>query len=294
MCEYLLDFVFYFSGKKKAKLGKGKRKSTGAKENVGAAPTVPKEDALGKKKKNAKSLEIIEAFKVRKKRLMADYESLRKERAEISWQPLDQQVKWIQDSFKSFLPSLKKAGFDELNDLSLHENHVAVLPRFESSKKLENLLEEIDSEWKTKTCSLIGRAPGQPSVLVLSFSAIGSIAMIKEFPVSNGVCKVGKLFAKHFKLEEHLKMLRKDSMCIAAGTPNRCLKLVEAGSLHLDKLRWIILDVSLDMKGRTLLDQPEVGLDWWKLFCRMKEIFQNEKESSARIILYARKEDEIN
>ena len=39
-------------------------------------------------------------------------------------------------------------------------------------------------------------------------------------------------------------------MCIAAGTPNRLCKLADGGTLQLERLRHVVLDVQLDVKQR--------------------------------------------
>lgn len=61
---------------------------------------------------------------------------------------------------------------------------------------------------------------------------------------------MAKLFAKHFKIEEQIKDLQSRSVNIAAGTPHRVGKLVAVGSLRLDRLKLVILDVALDAKQR--------------------------------------------
>jgi len=71
--------------------------------------------------------------------------------------------------------------------------------------------------------------------------------------------EVAKLFAKHFKLEEHVTYLKRTKVGVAVGTPGRIGKLLcETDALTLSALTHIILDVTFrDAKKRTLLDIPE-------------------------------------
>ncbi|PRW59924.1 DEAD-box helicase family [Chlorella sorokiniana] len=110
------------------------------------------------------------------------------------------------------------------------------------------------------------RPPGSPTLLLVSPSAIGAVNLIKLCPQFNKACKVGKLFAKHFKVAEQEEMLRTQVMCLAAGTPNRLCKLADGGALKLDRLKHVVLDVNLDAKQRDILAIPETRADWWQLF----------------------------
>lgn len=64
---------------------------------------------------------------------------------------------------------------------------------------------------------------------------------------------MAKLFAKHFKIEEQSKDLQSRCVNIATGTPHRLSKLVECGSLRLDRLKLLVLDAALDAKQRQAL-----------------------------------------
>ena len=70
-------------------------------------------------------------------------------------------------------------------------------------------------------------------------------------------CKVGKLFAKHFKVEEQQADLAKRRLAVAVGTPNRLTKLADLGALRLDRLRLIAVDVHLDAKQRCKRCRPD-------------------------------------
>lgn len=65
--------------------------------------------------------------------------------------------------------------------------------------------------------------------------------------------KVGKLFAKHFKVGEQQEALSKAPLAIAVGTPNRLGKLADLGALRLDRVKYLLVDVALDAKQRCAL-----------------------------------------
>jgi superfamily II DNA/RNA helicase len=67
------------------------------------------------------------------------------------------------------------------------------------------------------------------------------------------VCKVAKLFAKHFKVPEQQRLLESTVVGIASGTPNRLNRLADLDALKLDRLRLLLLDVHLDAKQRRAL-----------------------------------------
>ena len=50
-------------------------------------------------------------------------------------------------------------------------------------------------------------------------------------------CKIAKLFAKHFKVQDQIDLLSKQYFPVAVGTPNRLAKLVELGALSLSRVK---------------------------------------------------------
>ncbi len=53
---------------------------------------------------------------------------------------------------------------------------------------------------------------------------------------------VAKLFAKHFKVDEQVEVLKAFTP-IGCGTPNRLAKLADIGALNLDHLKLLIIDM---------------------------------------------------
>ncbi|XP_033741402.1 uncharacterized protein C3orf26 homolog [Pecten maximus] len=102
--------------------------------------------------------------------------------------------------------------------------------------------------------------PGSPLVLLVSASAIRSVQLNREIlDFKSSECRIAKLFAKHFKLEEQQKFLAKKVCHIGLGTPNRLHTLVKSGSLHLDNVAAVVLDWNWrDVKSKRMVDIPEI------------------------------------
>ena len=72
--------------------------------------------------------------------------------------------------------------------------------------------------------------------------------------------KIAKLYAKHFKVHEQVKMLQ-EKIVIGVGTPNRLNKLIEVGALSLAETEILVIDSHKDSKNFTILTLPEVKND---------------------------------
>ncbi|ELU43841.1 hypothetical protein AG1IA_02130 [Rhizoctonia solani AG-1 IA] len=72
-----------------------------------------------------------------------------------------------------------------------------------------------------------------------------------------------QLFAKHFKLKDHVAHLAKTRVGVAVGTPARISQLLaEPDALSVKALSHIVLDLTfIDTKQRSLLDIPETRVD---------------------------------
>jgi len=106
---------------------------------------------------------------------------------------------------------------------------------------------------------------GCPVLLILCASAIRATQIIKSMSAKLIKCKIAKLFAKHFKVEQQMEMLSKDYFPIALGTPNRVCKLIELGALSLRRAALVLIDVTPDTKKFTLLTLHEVRNDFYQL-----------------------------
>lgn len=113
-------------------------------------------------------------------------------------------------------------------------------------------------------------APGSPYVLIVC-SAASRAADVINLISKDMKCKVGKLFAKHFKIQDQVIALRQH-FPIVVGTPNRLYKLIEMGALILNDLKLLLIDLELDLKSFSVLNLPGVSEDFYQLLtCSMME-----------------------
>ncbi|XP_069010288.1 protein CMSS1 [Embiotoca jacksoni] len=116
---------------------------------------------------------------------------------------------------------------------------------------------KIQKQHKEKSCV---------ALLIVCSSALRTIELIKQLTTFKGEAKVMKLFAKHIKVEEQVKLLQKGVTHVGVGTPGRISALIEKEGLNLEGLRYLVLDWNWrDQKLRRMVDIPEVKLDFMKL-----------------------------
>lgn len=103
-------------------------------------------------------------------------------------------------------------------------------------------------------------------MLIVCASAVAANEAVKALPALHARQRCGKLFAKHFKQQEQEAWLHTHAVSVASGTPHRLAALAGVGALSTARLQWVVVDVGLDVKRRTLLDQPETARDFWGLY----------------------------
>ncbi|OLL23364.1 Protein CMSS1 [Neolecta irregularis DAH-3] len=110
---------------------------------------------------------------------------------------------------------------------------------------------------------------GRPHTIVVSAAAIRVAELTREMRKMNA--HVLKLFARHIKVEQQIRMLKSQPVAIAVGTPGRLMALVEQDALLLDGIENVVVDTShLDAKRRSIFDIPECGKDLLDLLYKMK------------------------
>lgn len=102
---------------------------------------------------------------------------------------------------------------------------------------------------------------GAPFAVIVCSSARRAAAVINSIS-PEAKCKVGKLFAKHFKVQDQVVALRQN-FPIVVGTPNRLSKLIEIGALSLSQTRVVLVDMAEDAKGYHVLNLPGVSVDMY-------------------------------
>jgi hypothetical protein len=150
---------------------------------------------------------------------------------------------------------------------------------------------------------------GAPTALVITSAALRAADIARVLRDMKGTKggDVAKLFAKHFKLEEHAEYLRRTLVGAGVGTPGRLGRLLsETGMLFyapsllvfvltkarpdaisLKALTHIILDVTFrDIKNRTLLDIPETRDPLYKLVLANDGIRSAIASGKIKVVLF--------
>ncbi|XP_058885858.1 protein CMSS1 isoform X3 [Acipenser ruthenus] len=155
-----------------------------------------------------------------------------------------------------------KRSVIEMEELKLPDS--CFLPSNDLTHSLSSFLKEICPKW-AKLCK---NHTEQKSVvmLIVCSSAHRVLDLIKQLTTFKGNAKVLKLFAKHIKVEEQIKLLQKGVTHVGVGTPGRIKALTEQDGLSLKALKYVVLDWNWrDQKLRRMPDIPEVKLDMLKL-----------------------------
>ncbi|KAJ7979089.1 Protein CMSS1-like [Quillaja saponaria] len=124
---------------------------------------------------------------------------------------------------------------------------------------------------------------GSPAVLIVSYSALRSIELLRGFRSLTGECCAVKLFSKHMKVEEQVQLL-KNRVNIASGTPSRIKKLIDIEALGLSRLQVLLLDMYPDVKGYSLFSLPQVRDEFWELY--KNYFYERMVRGDLRVCLY--------
>ena len=154
------------------------------------------------------------------------------------------------------------------------------------------------------------KSSGAPTLLFLTGAAlrVAEVTRVLRNKTLQGEkgAGVAKLFAKHFKLEEHVGYLKKTKVGSAVGTPGRVGKLLcDTGksfhsqssmptegisvtdALSVSALTHVMLDVSFhDAKNRCLLDIPETRDDIFKTVLGAPLVLERLKAGKIHIVLF--------
>ncbi|KAJ5397123.1 Protein CMS1 [Penicillium cosmopolitanum] len=165
----------------------------------------------------------------------------------------------------------KELSAVELSDLSIPESAFLDTTSFDQTRSLEQLpafLKKFSP--KGADLSKSSTKEGTPHTLVVSAAALRAADVVRALrPFQTKESIVGKLFAKHIKLEEAKQFLQRARTGIGAGTPQRLSDLLESGTLKVDELERIVIDGShIDAKQRGLFDMKDTHLPLLKLLTR--------------------------
>nr|XP_055071412.1 protein CMSS1 [Misgurnus anguillicaudatus] len=169
----------------------------------------------------------------------------------------------------------------EQEDLTLPDS--CFLSSNDLTHSLSSYLKEVCPKWAklqkqhTQTGSIM--------LLIVCGSALRTIDLIKQLVAFKGQAKVLKLFARHIKLDDHIKMLAKGVTHIGVGTPGRVAALLEKEGLTVQGLRYLILDWNFrDQKQRRMVDVPEVKKELLKMMDL--GVVQSCREGAVKIGLF--------
>lgn len=155
-----------------------------------------------------------------------------------------------------------KRSVIEMEELKLPDS--CFLSSNDMTHSLSSYLKEICPKW-----AKVQKQHTEKSAVVLLIvcsSALRTIELIKQMTAFKGEAKVLKLFAKHIKVEEQVKLLQKSITHIGVGTPGRLHALIQKEGLNVQGLRFLVLDWNWrDQKQRRMMDVPEVKSDMLKL-----------------------------
>ncbi|GFG06890.1 protein cms1 [Aspergillus udagawae] len=160
----------------------------------------------------------------------------------------------------------------ELGDLSVPDSAFLDTSSFESPRSLDQLPAFLKafSPNKGSGLSKASEQKGTPHTLVVCPAALRAADVVRALRTFQSKdSTVGKLFAKHIKLEEAKQFLQRARTGLGVGTPARISDLIDAGSLKLDELERIVIDGSyIDQKQRGIFDMKETHLPLLQLLTR--------------------------
>ncbi|KAG5645010.1 hypothetical protein DXG03_007287 [Asterophora parasitica] len=199
----------------------------------------------------------------------------------------------------AFLSSKQASTFKtltdfELSDMMVPDTAIADTTSWTQPRTLDHLVDFIIKTTPTlhKRLSQKSKSNGAPTMLFITGAAlrvadVTRILKDKKLRGEKGG-EVAKLFAKHFKLQEHVQYLKRTKVGAAVGTPGRIGKLLcETDALNINALSHIMLDITWkDSKSRTLLDIPETRDEVFKTVLGGEKVQTALKEGKIQVVLF--------
>ncbi|KAF9562165.1 hypothetical protein CPC08DRAFT_749593 [Agrocybe pediades] len=239
----------------------------------------------------AKKRKRREKEKERKKRKIA--ETVEKSEGLTSAQPPHQLSSYLASMQAKSFPKLSAL---ELEDLRIPESAIVDTTSWTSSRTLDELVEFITKVLPSLRLRLAqkSKSNGAPTLIYVAGAAL-RVADVTRVLKNNKLQgdkggDVAKLFAKHFKLSQHVSYLKRTKIGAAAGTPGRLGKLLNetvSDALSVSALSHIILDVTYkDPKNRSLLDIPETRDEVFQTVLNNELVLKGIKEGKIQVVLF--------
>ncbi|KAJ7134948.1 U3-containing 90S pre-ribosomal complex subunit-domain containing protein [Mycena crocata] len=190
--------------------------------------------------------------------------------------------------------TFSKMSTIELGDMHIPADAIADTSIWTGPRTLDNLVNFIVKVLPSLRLRLSQRskASGAPTLLFVAGAAlrvadVTRVLKDKQLRGEKGG-EVAKLFAKHFKLAEHVTYLKRTKVGSAVGTPGRIGKLLcETDALTVSALSHIIIDVSFrDSKKRNILDIPETRDEVFKTVLGAPKVLQAIKDGKIQVVLF--------
>ncbi|KAK0459531.1 U3-containing 90S pre-ribosomal complex subunit-domain containing protein [Desarmillaria tabescens] len=244
---------------------------------------------------NAKAVEKKrkrrEKLKERKKRKLTDTPGSLATVDSIAAQSTHELANYLSEMQKKSFPDMSAI---ELEATAVPESAIADTASWQEPRTLDKLVEFIIKAVPSLRTRLLQRskAAGSPTLLFITGAAlrvadVTRVLKDKRLRGDKGG-EVAKLFAKHFKLAEHVTYLRRTKVGAAVGTPGRIGKLLcETDALTVSALSHIILDVTFrDTKRRSLLDIPETRDECMRTVLGCPQVIKQMKAGKIQVVLF--------
>ncbi|KAI5786276.1 U3-containing 90S pre-ribosomal complex subunit-domain containing protein [Pyronema domesticum] len=157
----------------------------------------------------------------------------------------------------------KEISAVELEDRSVSTGSFLDTTSYGKERTLENLPEFLETFSNGKQLNTTSQTPGAPHTIIVTAAALRATDLarsVKKFQTKDSM--VAKLFAKHIKLSESIDLCRSTRIGLGVGTPARLLALILEGSLKLDYVDTVVLDMSgVNEKQQGIFDIRETHKD---------------------------------
>ncbi|EGN95999.1 hypothetical protein SERLA73DRAFT_185479 [Serpula lacrymans var. lacrymans S7.3] len=239
--------------------------------------------------KKRKRREKEKERKAKKRKLAESVDAT--EPTSIAAQPPHMLADYISSMQAKTYPSMSDI---ELGDLRIPETSIADTTSWTESRSLDQLVDFITGVLPTlhKRLSQRSKSNGAPTLLFVASAAlrvidVERILKDKRLRGSKGG-DVAKLFARHYKIEDHVRYLKRSQVGAAVGTPGRIGKLLsETDALSISALTHIILDATFkDAKKRSILDVPEGRDELFKTVLGNSKVLEAIKLGRVQVVLF--------
>ncbi|KAF8638508.1 hypothetical protein AX16_010491 [Volvariella volvacea WC 439] len=182
----------------------------------------------------------------------------------------------------------------ELEDLHISESAIVDTTAWTAPRTLDQLVEFIIKVIPTLHLRLSQRSKsnGAPTLLYIAGAAlrvadVTRVLKNRKLQGDKGG-EVAKLFAKHFKLSEHVAYLKRTKVGAAVGTPGRIGKLLcDTDALSTSAMTHIIIDAThRDAKKRNILDIPETRDEVFRTVLAAPSILKGLREGKIKLLLF--------